>query len=59
LEENKIAGIADVIGYVMRRAWFAGLEEGGKYPLTLAEDLKQRTEDEPGPSASKRIKGAK
>ena len=34
LEENKIAGSANMIVYVMRESWLAGFEEGRKYPLT-------------------------
>jgi len=33
LEENKILGSANVIAYAMRESWFAGFEEGRKYPL--------------------------
>jgi hypothetical protein len=33
LEKNKIVGSANVIAYVMKQAWFAGFEEGRKYPL--------------------------
>jgi hypothetical protein len=33
LEENKIVGSANMIAYVMKQAWFAGFEEGRKYPL--------------------------
>ena len=34
LEENKIVGSANMIAYAMKHAWFAGFEEGRKYPLT-------------------------
>ncbi len=34
LEENKLVGSANVIAYAMKHAWFAGFEEGRKYPLT-------------------------
>ena len=37
LEDNKIAGSANMIAYVMRQAWFAGLEEGRKYPIKELE----------------------
>jgi hypothetical protein len=33
LEENKIVGSANVIVYAMKESWFAGFEEGRKYPL--------------------------
>jgi hypothetical protein len=33
LEENKISGSANVIGYAMKVSWFAGFEEGRKYAL--------------------------
>jgi hypothetical protein len=33
LEENKIVGSANIIAYVMKQAWFAGFEEGRKYPV--------------------------
>jgi hypothetical protein len=34
LEENKIVGSANVIAYnAMKQAWFAGFEEGRKYPV--------------------------
>jgi hypothetical protein len=33
LEENKIVGSANVIAYAMKEWWFAGFEEGRKYPL--------------------------
>jgi len=33
LEENKIVGSANMIAYVMKQAWFAGFEEGRKYPV--------------------------
>ncbi len=33
LEESKIVGSADIIAYAMRQSWFAGFEEGRKYPL--------------------------
>ena len=33
LEENKIVGSSNVIAYAMKQAWFAGFEEGRKYPL--------------------------
>lgn len=33
LEENKIVGSANMIAYVMKQSWFAGFEEGRKYPL--------------------------
>jgi hypothetical protein len=32
LEDNKIVGSANVIAYAMQQAWFAGFEEGRKYP---------------------------
>jgi hypothetical protein len=31
-EDNKIIGSANVIAYAMNQAWFAGFEEGRKYP---------------------------
>lgn len=34
LEENKLVGSANVIAYAMKEAWFAGFDEGRKYPLT-------------------------
>ncbi len=34
LEENKIVGSANIIAYAMKQSWFAGFEEGRKYPLT-------------------------
>ena len=37
LEENKIVGSANMIAYVMKQAWFAGFEEGRKYPLKELE----------------------
>ena len=33
LEENKIVGSANMIAYALKKAWFAGFEEGRKYPL--------------------------
>ena len=33
LEENKIVGSANMISYAMKESWFAGFEEGRKYPL--------------------------
>jgi hypothetical protein len=33
LEENKIVGSANIIAYAMKQAWFAGFEEGRRYPL--------------------------
>ncbi len=33
LEENKIVGSANAIAYAMKQSWFAGFEEGRKYPL--------------------------
>jgi hypothetical protein len=33
LEENKIVGSANVIAYAIKESWFAGFEEGRKYPL--------------------------
>jgi hypothetical protein len=33
LEDNKIAGSANVIAYAMKESWLAGFEEGRKYPL--------------------------
>ena len=33
LEENKIIGSANVIAYAVKQAWFAGFEEGRKYPV--------------------------
>jgi len=32
LEENKISGSANVIGYAMKVSWLAGFEEGRNYP---------------------------
>jgi hypothetical protein len=32
-EENKIVGSANLIAYAMKKSWFAGFEEGRKYPL--------------------------
>ena len=37
LEENKIVESANMIVYVMKQAWFAGFEEGRKYPLKELE----------------------
>ena len=36
LEENKIVGSANMIGYALKQAWFAGFEDGRKYPLNEA-----------------------
>jgi hypothetical protein len=33
LDENKIVGSTNIIAYAMKQAWFAGFEEGRKYPL--------------------------
>ena len=33
LEESKIVGSANMIGYAIKESWFAGFEEGRKYPL--------------------------
>lgn len=33
LDENKIAGSANMIAYALKHAWLAGFEEGRKYPL--------------------------
>ena len=33
LKDNKIVGSANVIAYAMKESWFAGFEEGRKYPL--------------------------
>jgi hypothetical protein len=33
LKDNKIVGSANVIVYAMKESWFAGFEEGRKYPL--------------------------
>jgi len=33
LEENKIVGSANIIAYAMKQVWFAGFEEGRKYPI--------------------------
>ena len=33
LEENKIVGSANMIAYAMKESWFAGFEEGRRYPL--------------------------
>ena len=33
LEENRIVGSANIIGYAMKESWSAGFEEGRKYPL--------------------------
>jgi hypothetical protein len=33
LEENKVVGSANMIAYAMKQAWFAGFEEGRKYPV--------------------------
>jgi hypothetical protein len=32
LEDNKIIGSVNVIAYAIKEAWFAGFEEGRKYP---------------------------
>jgi hypothetical protein len=32
-EENKIVGSANMIAYAIKESWFAGFEEGRKYPL--------------------------
>ena len=32
-EENKIVGSANIIAYAVKESWFAGFEEGRKYPL--------------------------
>jgi hypothetical protein len=37
LEENTIVGSSNMIAYVMKQAWFAGFEEGRKYPLKELE----------------------
>jgi hypothetical protein len=37
LEDNKIVGSSNMIAYVMKQAWFAGFEEGRKYPLNELE----------------------
>jgi hypothetical protein len=37
LEDNKIIGSANMIAYIMKEAWFAGFEEGRKYPLKELE----------------------
>jgi hypothetical protein len=37
LEDNKIVGSANIIAYAMKQAWFAGFEEGFKYPLKELE----------------------
>jgi hypothetical protein len=37
LEDNRIIGSANMIAYVMKQAWFAGFEEGRKYPLKELE----------------------
>jgi hypothetical protein len=37
LEDNKIVGSSNMIAYVMKQAWFAGFEEGRKYPLKELE----------------------
>ncbi len=33
LEENEIVGSANVIAYALKESWFAGFDEGRKYPL--------------------------
>jgi hypothetical protein len=33
MEENRIVGSANMIAYAIRESWFAGFEEGRKYPL--------------------------
>jgi len=33
LEENKIVGSANIIAYAIKESWFAGFEDGRKYPL--------------------------
>jgi len=33
LEENKITGSANMIGYAMKVSWLAGFEEGRKFSL--------------------------
>ncbi len=33
LEENKVSGSANIIGYAMKVAWLAGFEEGRKFSL--------------------------
>ena len=33
LEENKIVGSANPIAYAIKESWFAGFEEGRKYPF--------------------------
>ena len=37
LEANKIIGSADMISYAIKQAWFAGFEEGRRYPLKELE----------------------
>jgi hypothetical protein len=37
LEDNRIVGSANIISYAMKQAWFAGFEEGRKYPLKELE----------------------
>ena len=38
LENNKIVGSRNMIGYAMREAWSAGFEEGRKHTLTQSPD---------------------
>jgi hypothetical protein len=37
LEDNNIVGNSNMIVYAMKQAWFAGFEEGRKYPLKELE----------------------
>ena len=37
LEESQIVGSSNMIVYAMKEAWFAGFEEGRKYPLMASE----------------------
>jgi hypothetical protein len=37
MEEEKIVGSANMIAYAMKQSWFAGFEEGRKYPLKELE----------------------
>lgn len=37
MEEDRIVGSAKMIAYVMKESWFAGFEDGRKYPLKAAK----------------------
>jgi hypothetical protein len=37
MEDNNIIGSANIIAYAMKQAWYAGFEEGRKYPAKELE----------------------